>query len=85
MIFFVIGVKVSFKQSEYSVGESAGRVAITIQAARRYYTSFYVKIRASVHKNLRPYGKYEHCFMQLHTLLYICTYVYMDGTIFYYK
>ena len=54
--FFVIEVKVSFKQSEYSVVESAGRVAITIQVARRYYTSFYVKIRASVNKNLRPDG-----------------------------
>ena len=58
MILFIIEVKVSFKQSEYSVVESAGRVAITIQAARGYYTSFYVKIRASVNKNLRPYGTY---------------------------
>ena len=56
-------MKVSFKQSEYSVGESDGRVAITIQAARGFYTSFYVKIRASVNKNLRPYGTYVAMYM----------------------
>ena len=52
-------VQVSFKQSEYTVRESDGRVAITIQAARRYfYDSFYVKIRASVNRDLKPYGTY---------------------------
>jgi len=59
-----LDVDVSFKQSEYSVKESDGRVAITIQATRRYYySSFYVKIRASVNKNLRPYGMNEHSFV----------------------
>ena len=49
------GVVVSFEHSEYTVKESTGRVAITIQAARSYYyyyASFYVKIRASVTRNL---------------------------------
>ena len=46
---------VSFKHSEYTVKESAGSVAITLQIARSYYSahaSFYVKIRASVERNL---------------------------------
>ena len=46
---------VSFKHSEYTVEESAGRVAITVQTARSYYSahaSFFVKIRASVERNL---------------------------------
>ena len=47
----------SFKQSEYWVKESDGRVAVTIQADRRYfYDSFYVKIRASVDSDLKHYG-----------------------------
>ena len=49
------GVKVFFKYSEYTVRESAGRVAITIQAIRGYYyyhASFYVTIRASVSRHL---------------------------------
>ena len=47
----------SFKHSEYTVKESDGRVAITVEADRRYfYDSFYVKIRASVNKDLDPYG-----------------------------
>ena len=55
------GVHVSLKQSEYSVRESDGRVAITIQAARRYYySSFYVKIRARVNTYLRPYGMWPY-------------------------
>ena len=56
-------VRVSFKQSEYTVKESDGRVAITIRADRRYFDdSFYVKIRASVDTDLKPYGihKYSH-------------------------
>ena len=50
------GVTVFFKHSEYTVRESAGRVAITIQAIRGYHyyhASFYVKIRASVSRNLK--------------------------------
>ena len=49
------GVRVFFKHSEYTVEESAGRVAITIQAIRGYYyyhAPFYVKIRASVSRHL---------------------------------
>ena len=49
------GVRVFFKHSEYTVRESAGRVAITIQAIRGYYyyhASFYVTIRASVSRHL---------------------------------
>ena len=75
-------MKVSFKQSEYSVRESDGRVAITIQAARRYYySSFYVKIRARVNTNLRPYGMwlfvatYGIRTCNLHTYIYIRMYV----------
>lgn len=50
-------MQVSFKQSTYTVKESDGRVAITIQAARTYfYKSFYVKIRAAVNSQLKPYG-----------------------------
>jgi len=57
-------VQVSFKQSEYTVKESDGRVAITIKAARRYfYKSFYVKIRSVVNTGLRPYGKYLNNFV----------------------
>ena len=51
----------SFKHHSYTVEESAGRVAITIQAAKSSYylhNSFYVRIRASVDTNLRPYGNY---------------------------
>ena len=61
-------VQVSFKQSEYTVKESDGRVAIAIQATRGYvYDSFYVKIRASVNRALGyHYGvhlltMYTHC------------------------
>ena len=56
--FFLLEyVRVSFKQSEYWVKESDGRVAVTIQADRRYfYDSFYVKIRASVDSDLKHYG-----------------------------
>ena len=51
----------SFKRSEYTVKESDGRVAITIEADRRYfYGSFYVKIRASVNEDLDPYGTILH-------------------------
>ena len=53
---FLIGVVVSFKHSEYTVKESDGRVAITVQAVRNYYSyyaSFYVRIRASVSRNLK--------------------------------
>ena len=52
---FPLGVVVSFKHSEYTVKESDGRVPIAIQAVRNYYSyhvSFYVKIRASVSRNL---------------------------------
>ena len=53
-------VEVSFKQSEYTVRESDGRVAITVKADRRsFYGSFYVKIRANVNTDLRPYGTYK--------------------------
>ena len=59
LIFTVIEVKVSFKHSEYTVNESAGSVAITVQADRShfyYYLSFCVKIKASINKHLNPYG-----------------------------
>ena len=55
-IMFLIGVVVSFSHSEYTVKESDGRVAITIQAVRNYYSyysSFHVRIRASVSRNLK--------------------------------
>ena len=55
-LLLYVGVLVSFKQSEYTVKESNGSVAITIQAARNYYNnyaSFYVRIRASVSRNLK--------------------------------
>ena len=51
----------SFKHHSYTVEESAGRVAITIQAAKSSYylrTLFYVRIRASVNTHLKPYGNY---------------------------
>ena len=58
LLFSTLGrVEVSFKQSEYTVKESDGRVAITVEADRSYfYDSFYVKIRASVNTDLKPYG-----------------------------
>ena len=69
-----IGVQVSFKHSGYTVTESAGKVAITLQAARRglhYFAAFYVKIKASVNKNLNPSGIYN-----LHTILNILCYTF---------
>ena len=57
--FTVLGIQVSFKHSEYTVNESAGSVAITIQADRSYfydYLSFCVKIKASINRHLHPYG-----------------------------
>ena len=55
---YYIGAIVSFKHHSYAVNESAGRVAVTIQAARSYYyrKSFFVRIRASVNTHLSPYG-----------------------------
>ena len=74
MYVLITEVDVFFKQSEYLVGESDGRVAITIQATRNYYyTSFYVKIRASVNKNLKPYG------MWLYVALSINIYIHMHA------
>ena len=59
-------MKVSFKQYEYTVRESDGRVAITIEANRRnFYKSFYVKIRAFVNRDLSDYG--------MHLLLFVST------------
>ena len=52
-------MQVSFKQYEYRVRESDGRVAVTIEATRRYfYESFYVKIRAIVNRDLNHYGTF---------------------------
>ena len=65
-------VQVSFKQSQYTVRESDGRVAITIQAARRYfYDSFYVKIRASVNRGLRHHYGELHTYVNSMTISYI--------------
>ena len=67
MWFSPLGAVISFKHSEYTVGESAGRVAITIQAAKStYYTrnSCYVEVKASVNKDLGPYyGNYMYLRM----------------------
>ena len=65
----------SFKQSEYWVKESDGRVAITIRADRRYfYDSFYVKIRASVNSDLKPYGTHK-CVCILYICMCVCVYI----------
>ena len=65
-------MQVSFKQSQYTVRESDGRVAITIQAARRYfYDSFYVKIRASVNRGLRHHYGELHTYVNSMTISYI--------------
>ena len=84
-----LGAVISFKHSDYTVRESAGRVAVTIEAAKSsYYTrnSCYVKIRASVNKSLRPYGNYTihvsvYCNMKqmsiysLYNLHFICDFI----------
>ena len=69
----------SFKQSEYWVKESDGRVAITILADRRYFNdSFYVKIRVSVNRDLKPYGTHKCvCILYIHMCVYVRVYVYI--------
>ena len=65
-------MKVSFKQYEYTVRESDGRVAITIDADRRYfYESFNVKIRAFVNRDINHYGTYLFTFVSIH-MSFVC-------------
>ena len=81
-------VQVSFKQSEYLVKESDGKVAITIEASRRnFYTSFYVKIRSVVNTRLIPYGKVVYVSIGYFSQTHLCSQLHVTttGNITYYK